>query len=47
MIQLILQLLMLLFNLGEPAQENDLLVKDYEDCNEVLTEHCSIAFNEC
>ncbi|WP_339654341.1 hypothetical protein [uncultured Salegentibacter sp.] len=47
MIQLVLQLLMLLFNLGEPAQENDLLVKDYIKSNEILSEHCIIALNEC
>ncbi len=47
MIQLILHLLMLLFGLGEPAEENDPMVEDYIECNEVLTEHCTTALNEC
>lgn len=47
MIQLILQLLMIVFGLGEPVEENDAMVEDYIECNEVLIEHCTIAFYEC
>ncbi|MBZ9630120.1 hypothetical protein LB465_04955 [Salegentibacter sp. LM13S] len=46
MIQLILQLLMVVFSLGEPVVENENLVKDYMECNQILTKKCTVAFYE-
>jgi hypothetical protein len=47
MIQLILQLLLVVFSLGEPVVENENLVKDYIDCHQILTKKCPVTFYEC
>jgi len=47
MIQLILQILLVVFNLGEPVVENQELVKDYIECHQILTKECTVAFYEC
>ncbi|PRX51870.1 hypothetical protein [Salegentibacter salegens] len=47
MIQFMLQLLLIVFPLGEPVVENENLVKDYIECHEALTKNCTVAFNEC
>jgi hypothetical protein len=47
MIQLILQILLVVFNLGEPVVENEELVKQYLECHQILTKKCPVAFYEC
>ncbi|SLK05188.1 hypothetical protein [Salegentibacter salarius] len=47
MIQLILQILLVVFNLGEPVVENEKIVKDYIECHKILTRKCNVAFYEC
>ncbi|MBZ9731267.1 hypothetical protein LB467_16370 [Salegentibacter sp. JZCK2] len=47
MIQLILQLLLVVFNLGEPVVENEKMVKDYIECHQILIKKCPVAFYQC
>ncbi|HKL35458.1 MAG TPA: hypothetical protein VJ899_04135 [Salegentibacter sp.] len=47
MIQLILQVLLVVFNLGEPVVENEKVVEDYIECHQILTRKCTVAFYEC
>ncbi|WP_156101179.1 hypothetical protein [Salegentibacter sp. Hel_I_6] len=47
MIQIILQLLLVVFPLGEPVVENDDLVKEYIECHKVLAKKCVVATYEC
>ena len=47
MIQLILQVLLVVFNLGEPVVENEKMVKDYIECHQFLTRKCTTSVYEC
>lgn len=47
MIQLILQILLVVFNLGEPVVDNEDLVKENIECNKVFTKKCEASIYEC